>query len=132
MRAAWLRLGLTQLGSGGIGWTVLAARTWRDVEELARLFEANAMPYAPRHDQRLARLERNLPRGVAVFEHHGDPPRDQEQQLVAVGMHLAAMRWLSRHEGSPDGVSIDSPGRAGSILDLSDLAVALQSDDRCR
>jgi DMSO/TMAO reductase YedYZ molybdopterin-dependent catalytic subunit len=111
---------------------VLATGTGCDVEDLARLGQENAVPYASRDDQGLPGREGNPSRGLLVLEHDGDIPGKQEEKLVAVRMHLTSVRWLSGHERRSDGEAIDSRRRTGSPRYLTGLTVTMKPDDCVR
>ena len=68
--------------------------------------------HSPRHDQGLARPDLSHP--LAAFELQADPDATGEQveQLVGVGVHLAAMRRRSPETGGLDRVAHDASGAA--------------------
>jgi len=89
---------------------VFAPGSWSDVEKLALLIQYNAVPHAARYDNGLTRMERKHPLRSSLFEDNRDVPGDEEQHFVAIGMHLAAVGRVSRHDGRPHGEPVHAGG----------------------
>ena len=52
---------------------MLASGSWRDVDDLTRLAQENAVPDAPGYHEPLARKELQDPLGSGLLEDHVDP-----------------------------------------------------------
>jgi hypothetical protein len=67
------------------------AGAWRDVDEMGRFEDVEAVPYALRHDECIAGPERVACLGarvveVAIVEHDFESAGDEIQEFVAIGM----------------------------------------------
>ncbi len=104
------------------------------MHEPARLAHLDPVPHPLRHDDRLARTERvdtfdaDGVLVAALFEDHVDATGYEEQQLVTVGMELAAMGRVARQLGRTDRVAVDADGRPGRGIDHGRGPVAQQRD----
>ena len=78
------------------------------------------MPGSCRNNQAVARLQRHVFK-IFIFEKHIDPARDQYQNLVATGMHLAAVWRIFGHQGQSDSQTFECRRRAGVVIDDAGL-----------
>ena len=111
---------------------MLAARPRSDVEELAGLVQQNRVPRTTRNDGGLAGNEIEHALRSFLFEMERNMPRYQEEELVAIGMHLAIVRSVPGHDRRTDGVAINPGGRASATRDDLCFAVAPQTQHGLR
>jgi len=83
------------------------------VYKTRRSSDLDPMPEPPGDDERIAG-----PEGVALvaawsFDHDRHLPRQQIDQLVAVGVALAEMRWCVFEAGDRQQVAVDARWRTG-------------------
>ncbi len=100
----------------------LAARSWRDVDQLSRLSQGDLVPDALGDDDGVSCAELDGSIAVGELEPDGHRAGDEEQQLVAVGMHLTVVRGIAGEHGCTDGEPIDA---------LWSLARSLRHEPRC-
>ncbi len=86
------------------------------------------MPDASGNDEGLARREMNFSLWISVLQENGDPSGEKEEQLVAVWMHLAVMRWFTGHEGRSNRVAVDPRRGTGWNRDDRRLPIPMESD----
>ncbi len=83
----------------------------RDVEELAVFSQRDTVPDPARDDECLARTELHRAFPPVVLDDNIDSARDQVQELVAIGMHLAVVGCIPRHVRRSNDDPVDSAGR---------------------
>ena len=87
--------------ASGVGAAVAAGVRFQDSKPALAKGAPFRLDYAPHFGQ---------------FKAHGDGARDEEQQLVAVGVHLAVVGRVARELGRADGVAVDAVRRATWLL----------------
>ena len=90
------------------------------------------MPDAARYDDGLAGPELNRVRRPLLFEQDRDVPGDEEEQLVAVGMHLAEVGSGTSDQGRAYREALDSRRRSRDTFDEMRVSVTVQTDDDLR
>jgi hypothetical protein len=86
-------------------------RARRDVDQLAHLTREHAMPDASGHDHCLPGAQLDDGIGSVSFEDDCRVARDEEENLVGVRVHLAAVRRRCRHARDADHEAVDTRWR---------------------
>src|SRR5450432_1645062 len=116
------------VGSGGLQRTVLRLPTGRDEDHLAGLVHELPMPDSARDDAGALLAEGNNLLAPCVQD-DVDGPGEQDQDLVAVGVHLPMIRALGHVEGAQQATLVKSRSmldlRPELVIDIDDLGGAV-------
>jgi hypothetical protein len=110
---------------------VLSAWARRDVEKLAGFDEQDSMPDTSRNHEGLSWSKLDLPRRLAVLEYDPHLAGDEEEKLVTVGVHLAAVRCIAGHHGGANREPVNTRGRARVTGDPFGISRPIQTDRVC-
>jgi hypothetical protein len=80
------------------------------VDELTWLSRRDLVPHALEDDARLTCAEVDLGVAAGELQGHRDGAGDQVEQFVAIGVHLAVMRWVASDLRCADHQPVDALG----------------------